>query len=58
VLREISEEQAAAALCVSVKTYQKWETGQKHRDNHQGVLNLAKTFGVSLSWLIAGIGTP
>jgi len=58
VLRGISEKKAAAALCVSVKTYRKWETGQRHRDNHYGISNFASTFGISLNWLIAGIGTP
>ena len=58
VLRGISEKEAAAALGVSVKTYRKWETGQRHRDNISGVSNFASTFDVSLNWLIAGIGTP
>lgn len=59
LLREvlhISEQEAAAALFVSVRTYRRYERAERIRNNHFGVMNLAKVFGVSLDWLIAGEG--
>lgn len=50
----ISEEEAAAAMFITVKTYSKWERGERHRDNVHGVIHFAKKYGFSYSWLFAG----
>ena len=34
----ISEDEAAAAMHVTLKTYRKWERAERHRDNVMGVL--------------------
>jgi hypothetical protein len=52
----ISEQEAADALCVTLKTYRKYETAERVRTNHQGINNFARTFGISLECLIAGEG--
>jgi Helix-turn-helix len=53
---KISEQQAAAASGMTVKTYRKWESAERFRNNYPGVSNFAQTFGVSLTWLICGEG--
>jgi ribosome-binding protein aMBF1 (putative translation factor) len=50
----ISEPEAAAALRVTLRTYRKWERGQRHRENHLGVANFSQTLGVSIDWLVGG----
>jgi transcriptional regulator with XRE-family HTH domain len=53
----ISEREAADAFCMTLRTYRKWEKPMSRvRSNHRGLYNFAKTFGVSLGWLIAGEG--
>ena len=50
----ISEEEAAAAFGVSLRTYQRYEAGKPHRNNHKGVLNFVRVFSVDVGWLIGG----
>jgi len=52
----ISEQQAADAWCVALKTYQKMERGERTRCRTRGLLNFGKTFGVEgACWLISGL---
>jgi transcriptional regulator with XRE-family HTH domain len=57
-LLNLSEKEAAAAMFITVKTYRKWETGERHRDNMHGVIRFAKKYGFSYGWLFAGPGYP
>ena len=50
----ISEDEAAAAMLVTLKTYRKWERAERHRDNVMGVLAFCEKYGVSYGWLFAG----
>jgi hypothetical protein len=47
-----------AALRLTLRTYEKWESGKPSRSNHFGVFRFAKTYGLTLDWLIAGDGEP
>ena len=53
-LLDISEQEAANALHVTLRTYRKWERGECHRDNPFGIVRFTKTFSVSIGWLIGG----
>jgi transcriptional regulator with XRE-family HTH domain len=55
-LLNITEAEAAAAMFITVKTYRKWERGEHHRDNVDGVIHFAKKYGFSYGWLFAGDG--
>jgi hypothetical protein len=43
----IAEQDAAAAMRMSLKTYRRWEAGEHHMDNNLGVFNSAKTYGTT-----------
>ena len=57
-LLNISEAEAAAGMFITVKTYRKWERGERHRDNMHGVIHYAKKYNFSYGWLIAGPPYP
>jgi transcriptional regulator with XRE-family HTH domain len=50
-LRNITEQQAADAMLVTLPTYRRWERGERHRDNLYGVLNFCGNYGISYPWL-------
>jgi len=50
---DISEEEAAAAANVSLRTYRKWEAGHD-RPANTGILAFAFAYDVSLAWLVNG----
>jgi hypothetical protein len=50
----ISEDEAAAAMLITLRTYRRWERGEPHRDNVMGVLAVCEKYGVSYGWLFAG----
>jgi hypothetical protein len=52
----IAEQDAAAAMRLPLKTYRKWEAGQNHMENRAGVANFVRTYGVTLDWLLLGVG--
>jgi hypothetical protein len=52
----IAEQDAAAAMRMSLKTYRRWETGENHAENRRGVFNFAKTYGTTFDWLLWGVG--
>jgi transcriptional regulator with XRE-family HTH domain len=54
----ISEDEAAAAMHVSMRTYRKWERAERHRDNVMGVLAFCEKYGVSYGWLFGGDSYP
>jgi DNA-binding XRE family transcriptional regulator len=54
----ITKDEAAAALRLTLRTYEKWESGKPGRSNHSGVFCFAETYGLTLDWLIAGDGEP
>jgi hypothetical protein len=52
----IAEQEAAAAMRMSLKTYRRWEAGEDHMENRRGVFNFAKTYGTTFDWLLFGVG--
>jgi transcriptional regulator with XRE-family HTH domain len=54
-LLNISEQEAADALLVTLRTYRKWECGELHQQNHYGIFNFCETYGVACEWLFGGI---
>jgi len=50
----ISEEEAAAAFQITLRTYRRYELGKPHRDNHSGTFNFVDTYGLDLDWLFRG----
>jgi transcriptional regulator with XRE-family HTH domain len=53
-LLNISEEEAAAAMWVTLRTYRKWERAERHQSNVFGVIHFAEKYGFSYGWLFAG----
>jgi hypothetical protein len=53
---QFSEQEAADALCVTLRTYRRYERAQPTRPNHPGIQDFAERFGVSINWLLAGEG--
>jgi transcriptional regulator with XRE-family HTH domain len=54
-LLNITEEEAAAAMFITLRTYRKWERGELHQQNHFGVFSFCETYGVAYEWLFGGI---
>jgi transcriptional regulator with XRE-family HTH domain len=52
----LTEEEAAAAASVTVKTWRKWENNGPARAGHLGPLDFAAKFNVSIAWLFYGEG--
>jgi transcriptional regulator with XRE-family HTH domain len=52
----LSEEEAAAAASVTVKTWRKWENNGPTQAGHLGPLDFAAKFNVSIAWLFYGGG--
>jgi transcriptional regulator with XRE-family HTH domain len=50
----ITEQEAAAAWRVTLRTYRKWEAGSPPRSGTWNFCCFAEKFNVSLDWLIAG----
>ena len=50
----ISEQQAADALLITLRTYRKWERNEPHRNNHAGVFNFGDRYGLEYCWLLFG----
>jgi transcriptional regulator with XRE-family HTH domain len=57
-LLNLSESEAAAAMLVTLKTYRKWERGERHQDNMPGVIHYAEKYNFSYGWLFAGPPYP
>ena len=57
-LLNISEAEAAAAMFITVKTYRKWERGERHQQNHDGVFNFCNRDKVEYGWLFGGDQYP
>jgi len=56
---DITEQEAAAAAGLSIRTYRRWESGcpQKRRGGTNNLLSFAEKYDVSLDWLLCGVGT-
>jgi hypothetical protein len=54
----LSEPEAAAAMLITLRTYRKWERGERHGNNTNGVLASCRKHGMTLDWLFAGDGDP
>jgi hypothetical protein len=54
----ISEQQAADALNLRLRTYRKWERAEPHSDNYDGIYNLCETYDLSFEWFLCGRGSP
>jgi DNA-binding XRE family transcriptional regulator len=54
----ISKKETAAVLDVTLRTYRAYEAGKRSFVFHDGFLDFCVTFGVSLSWMVAGRGEP
>jgi transcriptional regulator with XRE-family HTH domain len=54
--RGISEEDAAYALDVTVRKYRAYEAGKRSFVCHDGFVDFAHTFGISLEWLLGRKG--
>jgi hypothetical protein len=52
-----SEQEAAKAMGVAVRTYRRYERAERTQPNHFGFKDFAETYGVSLNWLM-GCGGP
>jgi hypothetical protein len=52
----LTEEEAATAAGVTVKTWRKWEKSGPARVGHLGPLDFAARFDVSIDWLFYGDG--
>jgi transcriptional regulator with XRE-family HTH domain len=52
----LTEQEAAAAAGVTVKTWRKWENQGPGRAGHLGPLDFAARFDVSIGWLFCGEG--
>jgi transcriptional regulator with XRE-family HTH domain len=50
----ITEQEAAAAWQVTLRTYRKWETGARQHSSTWNVVCFAEKYDVSIDWLIAG----
>jgi transcriptional regulator with XRE-family HTH domain len=50
----ITEQEAADAFRITLRTYRRWENGGCHRDNHEGILCFIDKYDVSLDWLLGG----
>jgi transcriptional regulator with XRE-family HTH domain len=53
-LLDVSEEEAAAAMFITPRTYRRWERAEPHRDNLRGIFHYAKKYNFSYGWLFAG----
>ncbi len=53
----LTEEAAATAAGVPVRTWRKWERNGPRRAGHLGPLDFAAKFNVSIDWLFYGEGT-
>jgi transcriptional regulator with XRE-family HTH domain len=53
----LTEEEAAAAAGVTVKTWHKWENAGPRRTRRLGPLDFAVKFDVSIGWLFCGQGS-
>lgn len=50
----ISEQEAAAAMWLTLTTYRKWERGERHQDNHFGAFNFCSQYNIEYLWLFGG----
>ena len=50
----ITEQEAAAAHGVTLRTYRRWEAGARQTNNPRYLLNFAEKYDVSLDWLLIG----
>jgi DNA-binding XRE family transcriptional regulator len=48
----VSEAQAAELFGVTLKTYRRYERGLTHRDNTEGTIAFALTYGLSMDWFL------
>ena len=49
-----SQRDAADALAVSLRTYQKWEQGQSNPEHIETLIRIATLFNISLDWWLMG----
>jgi transcriptional regulator with XRE-family HTH domain len=53
----VTEAEAAAACCVTPRTYRRWEAGHPVSESNFGWLEFAEKYDVSLDWLWCGDGS-
>jgi hypothetical protein len=54
----LTEEEAAAAFYITLKTYRRHEAGLPSRSNVKGLRNFWNTYDVNPTWLFGGDGEP
>jgi hypothetical protein len=54
----LTEEEAAAAFYITLKTYRRHEAGLPSRSNVKGLRNFWNTYDVNPTWLLGGDGEP
>jgi transcriptional regulator with XRE-family HTH domain len=54
---KLSEQEAANAMRITVKTYRKWEAGGLKRGGMAHIVSFCEAYDVSASWLLAGEGS-
>ena len=54
-LLNITEQEAADARLVTLRTYRRWERGDLHQDNLYGVFHYCEVHGVDYAWLFGDL---
>jgi transcriptional regulator with XRE-family HTH domain len=50
----LSEAEAAAAHGVTLRNYQKWEAGGRHKGGHYKLLAFCQRYDVNIAWFYGG----
>jgi transcriptional regulator with XRE-family HTH domain len=54
-LLNITEQEAADAMLVTLRTYRRWERGDLHQDNLYGVFHYCEVHDVDYAWLFGDL---
>jgi transcriptional regulator with XRE-family HTH domain len=54
-LLNITEQEAADAMLVTLRTYRRWERGDLHRDHLYGVFHYCEVHDVDYAWLFGDL---